>query len=37
MANNKVYKCCICHKELEAKPYRLVRQKWDGSVRVWTL
>ena len=32
MSNNKIYKCCICHNELEAKPYRLVRQKWDTTV-----
>ena len=25
---NKEYKCCICHKVLDYKPIRLVKQKY---------
>ena len=28
MAGIKIYKCCICQKELEEKPIRLVKQKY---------
>lgn len=27
----KIYKCCICHKKLEEKPIRLVKQKHDNK------
>lgn len=31
MAKPKIYKCCICHIVLkDYKPYRLVKQVWDG-------
>ena len=26
---NKIYKCCICHKVLEDKPIRLVKQVYN--------
>ena len=28
----KIYKCCICHKQLDEKPIRLVKQKFDNSI-----
>lgn len=27
----KVYRCCICHKKLDYKPIRLVKQLHDGK------
>lgn len=29
--NNKEYYCCICHKKLEQKPIRLVKQLHDNK------
>ena len=26
---NKIYKCCICHKVLDDKPIRLVKQLYN--------
>lgn len=28
---NKIYKCCICHKILDYKPIRLVKQEYGYS------
>lgn len=25
---DKIYKCCICHKELKEKPHRLTHQEY---------
>lgn len=29
MPVKKIYKCCICHKELDTKPHRLVHQEYE--------
>lgn len=32
MSAKKIYKCCICHKVLDYKPIRLVKQLNDNRV-----
>jgi len=27
----KTYKCCICHKVLEEKPIRLIKQEYNAT------
>ena len=29
--NNKVFRCCRCHKILDKKPIRLVKQLYDNK------
>lgn len=31
MSMKKIYKCCICHNELDYKPIRLVKQINDNK------
>ena len=33
MPITKIYKCCICHKQLEEIPIRLVKQKFDNTYK----
>ena len=32
MPKEKIYKCCICHKILNKKPIRLVKQLHNGRI-----